>query len=342
MVRELSGFPVAILVAASLFGCSDSRSGSIPATKSPRVLGIADVIARDVPACDSSWECLSLKITCPEVSGSAVLDLHVGAATGTASLGTILFASGWAGDYKWAADWQPRRQHLLNRLRRDGFRVIQMVWSDNWWAGSVGSLEGPARLACRPATGLKWIAKNLHGPDSSEAALCATGHSNGASQLAYAVTQYDLGDFFDLVIFESGPNWSRLDIGCGDPRHVLFLPERERRIVDMTFGFGTLETASPEGPCTQASETGRLEESSLAVGGWDYAIPETSVGFLFGTSDLSSTRRHGEAFRSVVRASRSRKIASAIVPGADHWVGDHPAGMLTLRNWFLTDCRARP
>ena len=44
--------------------------------------------------------------------------------------------------------------------------------------------------------------------------LSVEGHSNGASQLAYSMTRYGMAEYLDLAVFESGPNWTRLDQSC--------------------------------------------------------------------------------------------------------------------------------
>ena len=163
------------------------------------------------------------------------------------------------------------------------------------------------RLACKPASAVRWVYDNLH-TQAPDKAFCMEGHSNGASQAAYALTQYGLASILADVVLESGPNFARLDEGClrDDPAfQALWYSLNSRSNVDWGFGFPN----NGSGPCAQGDTTFRsaFQHASVAFGNWPYVYPKTMVHFLFGSTDITATAGHGASRHSAMSTPNIRR-----------------------------------
>jgi hypothetical protein len=225
---------------------------------------------------------------------------------------------------------------VIAELRAAGYRSVQLQWSSAWFQGY--GYEGQAKLACRPATVAQWVYDNLHTP-SSGAAYCATGHSNGAAQIGYALAQYGLADYANAVLFDGGPNWSRVDEAClhTDANYQsLWASLGERDVIDRAYNFFPAGT----GICAvqDASQRWRFEEASLALGNWQYVYPQTKVGFLFGEFDTTTTAAQGHFFYDLLVARGTPLVSIDTTPGAGHFNASTPAGANRIRDFFLAEC----
>jgi hypothetical protein len=125
----------------------------------------------------------------------------------------------------------------------------------------MGIPSGIEELACRLATIARWVYDNLHKKNQT-IPYCATGHSNGASQIAYAISKYELYGIFTGVVYESGPNWSRVDYGClhNDPNYLSLYGEQSwRSTTDWGFGF----TCDATGPCAMMDNSYQIRVKFL-------------------------------------------------------------------------------
>jgi hypothetical protein len=230
----------------------------------------------------------------------------------------------------------------MDELEAAGFRTVQVIWDASWWYGAQNQLEGHAKLACRAATVSRWIYDNIH--ESPDMRYCATGHSNGASEVAYAIAQYGLADIFDAVLFESGPNWARIDYGCiedsSDPKtQALFYQEfGGRMIINQGLGLGS------QGACVDQEESFRpwFEEASLAFdAAWPYSYPNTRLAFVFGENDLSTTAVHGLYYYTTVVGAGSPMVSVQVAADTDHWLADTPQGTAAIRRALFEECVQR-
>jgi hypothetical protein len=229
----------------------------------------------------------------------------------------------------------------LNELRAAGFRTVQIRWGANWFGGAFQQLEGQAKLACRPASVARWVHDNL-AANPSGTAFCASGNSNGASQLSYALAQYGLADLFSAVELDGGPNWSRLDYAClqDDPTYQsLWFPLSERNIADWSFGYPYAGT----GPCATQDIASRdkFQEASIAYGAWKYYYPKTMVWFLFGELDNTTTAAHGKFFHQYLEQKGTPLLQMDIISGTDHIVAETPNGANAIRDVLINECRVR-
>jgi len=87
---------------------------------------------------------------------------------------------------------------MIATFTGDGLTVAEVAWQE---PGIWGSSR-PRTMACRFATVARWAYDNVH---SSAGVFVAQGTSGGASQVAFALTYYGLGDILDLANIGSGP-----------------------------------------------------------------------------------------------------------------------------------------
>ncbi len=311
----------------------------------------------------SGQACYNLAVNCGQVSQPINVSLKVGAPTGGASeQGTIMFFTGWIGDYYWAYDGAVQMARaansnavaspdtirrtldnnsiIIDNLRAAGFRTVQVEWNSGWFIAQQGQTnEDLAKLACRPATIARWVYDNLR--NNGGEAFCATGHSNGGSELAYMMTQYHMADLFSLVVFEGGPNWARVDKSCVlDPAHPeLYGDAGERNTIDWGFGYAN----DGSGICAQGNvaQLSRFQNASLAFNAWFYVYPHTQVAFLIGANDPTTTAKHGAYFYNWLVNAGTPLITYETVPGADHFTTEVQAGADMMRNKLLNECHIR-
>ena len=308
-----------------------------PPPEPAREIGTATLITGPVNC--SGQDCYTLQIDCPDLGESILANVKVGESTVSQTTGTVLFTTGFFGGFLWEARGgeAPR---VLDDLRAAGFRTVQLAWDGNWFKGQWNKYEGTMRLACRPATVAQWVYDHL-ASQNANTPYCATGWSNGASQVAYPMTHYGFENIFDSVLFESGPNWARTDTGClhNDPSHpTLWFSEDERELVDYSFGYFPGDTS---GPCYQedAAQVQLFSDNSLALGNRDFKYPHTQVDFLFGDQDTTSTAAQGMYFYNWLSSHGTPLLSVQTVPGVGHGVIDTTAGADILRDTLINSCK---
>ncbi len=278
---------------------------------------------------------MTLTVSCPQLQQSDTAILKVGDGTG-GSQGTILFYAGFTGMYFWEENGAEAAR-ILGELRQAGYRTVQMKWQHNWFLAASGQLEGFGRLACRPATVARWVYDNLR---VDAAPFCATGHSNGASELAYTMTQYGVGDLFAAALFESGPNWARVDSAClfSNATASLFQGASDRGLIDLAFGYPNNGT----GPCARRDPNFQpvFGEASIAFGSWQYVFPQTVVWSVFGGQDTSSTAIHGRYFYQFLLDAGSPQLHTETLSSAGHFVSANAAGANLIRDMMLSECHS--
>ncbi|HWY20825.1 MAG TPA: hypothetical protein VNX26_06355 [Candidatus Acidoferrum sp.] len=145
--------------------------------------------------------CTSINVACPSIP-DLTATLSQALPTGTAK-GTIILHSGSGGTTFFNSGF-------ANAYLNDGFRVVQLAWTTDW---EVANGVGLKSASCRGATVFKYVFDNVQGKDRSTG-FCAQGTSGGGAAIAYSLTQYGLGNFFDYVVIAAGPGVARVDYGC--------------------------------------------------------------------------------------------------------------------------------
>jgi len=175
----------------------------------------------------SNATCYKLSLTCDAIADYSAY-LKVNKPLGQ-NLGTVIFASGSGSAVLYDNDinfisgsfnggLNVVQGILSTNSDNDGYTTVQVSFGapfDNSSAVENGWLQGPGgvrRLACRFATVVDWINKNIH--NSTTLPMCGTGNSAGASAFAYAATAYGLASEFSLLELTGGPVMTRIDKGC--------------------------------------------------------------------------------------------------------------------------------
>ena len=312
---------------------------------------LGQVVVLSTPTDCGGDSCYNLRVTCPDVLQSRDASIRVGEPTGSPFAGTILFATGWTGTYYWGGAPPPiealsaganpeviasNNWDIIVALKAAGFRTVELKWNTNWFQAASGVPEGMALLACRPATVIRWVYDNLHEGDTSTP-YCTTGHSNGASQVSYALAQYGLSSILSAVVNESGPNWTREDDHCilNSSFPTLFGSPGDRATDDWAFGFPNNAT----GPCGTSNEAYRelFQAASLQSGQQGYSYPHTYVAFLFGELDKTATKAQGQAFYNFL-VPNTPLLSAQVISGAGHDVTGTNDGKQAMEDTLKSVC----
>ena len=219
--------------------------------------------------------------------------------------------------------------------------VIDVPWKDSWLRAAPGEEVGPARLACRPATVVKWVHDNVYSRLGAQplavgrCGFCIAGDSGGASQVAYPLSHYGLSNIVNAAIMVSGPVHTGLAPGClQDPgQRGLWYTGRSGPVIDESYGF-----LDQNGPCVRhdASFTKQWDAAGLDTSGSNYDYPNTRVIFIFGGQDQSPGPPHGDLFVHALQQAGSPRVTVKDVPSMGHFDANAAAGMDTVGNEVLS------
>ena len=321
---------IAASVVALLSGCKEQVSPP------QRPLGEAKLLSG--PDKCGDYDCYEVEVSSPQLAETDKALLTVGEPETSTSRGTILFMEGGNGTALWVSRSEDASR-IIEELRTAGFRTVQLKWERGWLRGAPGQSEGPARLASRPATMIRWVYDNLH-QQGDDCAFCATGHSGGSMQISYTLTHYGQADIFDAVVLSGGPPLGRIDLGFiqDDPNNEqLWFPDNTANIVDPSFGFPSDGT----GPCARkdASFRKQFQDASVSYGNWDYVYPKTLVWFVLGERDNWIPQAMTYYERLLLEESPLVRIDT--VPNAGHRIHSRKEGAEMIRDIMLKECRHR-
>lgn len=326
----------------------------------PAAIGSVSLLS-GAQLCDPATNqyCYNLSVGCPEISQDELVTVKIGERTGGNDLGTILFFTGWVGDWFWdgstmlagfarsdpnllpVPDYPLDNNHtIIANIRAAGYRTVQVKWN-NWFLSAPAQPSGMKALACRPATIARWAYDNFHLQDRNRP-FCATGHSNGASQVSYMLSHYGMADIFSLTLLESGPNWSYIEYACLDdtPEYgYLFAEQGERNTIDWGFGYNN----DGSGPCANSNTAWRtnFQDASVISRGGNYWYPHTMLAFQFGELDPTVTALQGREFYTLLLQNQTSYLATRTIPSAGHFTTDTPQGAQALEETLLAECILR-
>src|SRR5271168_587939 len=182
---------------------------------------------------------------CPEATGDFAAAIKVNEPPNASLLqGTVFFTTGGGGNafYDDDADYMGDTScpasncglMTVQSINAANYRTVQVDFTDpedeirepsGWLTGHV--TDGPRALACRYATLVHAVWSILLESDTAHA-VCATGNSGGGALVAYAITQYGMGNtsgpgpLFTMVEPTSGPPYGRIDHGCAGAAAPVF------------------------------------------------------------------------------------------------------------------------
>lgn len=312
----------------------------LPPARSPAAMDLGQFTLEraDDGDCPPGFECDRFVVRCPGI-GTDGQGVIASSAPAGAALGVVVLFSGGGGQTWWSETGRSSSaSHFLDDLRAEGMAVFQVRWRGGWLGAPPGERLGPALLACRPATVVRWI-HDERSPDVSSAApgtcgFCISGHSGGASQAAYALSHYGLASIIDALVPTGGPPHAALVKGCtpgGDPGYR-FTPAGAGTI-DASYGY------QEAGPCARGDATfaDRWQQDSVDTGGSDYQYSHTRVVILVGARDSGDVRTHADDYATRLQEAGSRMVSLMLVPDVGHSFFDSPVGLALLRQALLEE-----
>lgn len=297
---------------------------------------------------------------CPEATGDFAATIKVNQPPNSNALkGTVFFTTGGGGgnfydyDQEFIGDAKCPGSNcgemVVASINAANYRTVQIDFVDpegrinepaGWLTGPAA--DGPRALACRYATLVHAVWSVLLKSDTAHP-VCATGNSGGGAVVAYAITQYGMGNtsgpgpMFTMVETTSGPPYSRIDHGCagtGAPVLSVNCPPKDR--ISENYQLQTAENfvdpAYPSAVCSaDINSGGKKPYASFrhdSVLSDDFPTPsyKTVVRSLFGGQDLSAAVPLGAEWYNAITSTK----AAACISGAPHNLPENYDGATTI------------
>ena len=305
---------------------------------------------------------------CPDTPSPFVAEIKVNEPGLPSAKGTVFFTVGGGGDayYDNNASFMgdPRCPEsncgamVVQAVNSVGYRTVQTLFQNannpssepvGWLTGP--SADGPRSLACRYATLVHTVWVELLGRES-QSPVCATGNSGGGQAIAYAITQYGMGNelgpgpLFTMVEPTSGPPTGRIDHGCmglAAPAPIVTCPAGAA----ISENYGVLDAeeyldpAYPQEYCSIDIESNGEETHSTfhhdSVLSDDFPQPsyQTVVRALFGSADGSAAVPLGLEWYDAITSTKSQ----ACIQGAPHELPGFFGGATTIVSDVVNLCR---
>lgn len=289
-------------------------------------------VAEEAGRCPAGSSCSVVEVACPGLREP--IRGHVSRAEASGDpRGLVMFFSGGPGK-QWYSGSGADPEGAFGRLQSQGLEIVQVRWgAQGWLRAADGEEVGPAQLACRPATVIKWVHDTWYDelgvtPDAGVCGFCLTGTSGGASQITYAITHFGLGDVVDAAIPTSGPPHAALAKGCvpGPGEEAYLFPGSARQVIDGSYG-----ARRAGGPCANADEgfEASFERDSVDTGGSDYEYPSTRIHFIVSPRDETVALRARD-LSDTLRQAGSPWVTLEEVEGMGHDIQRSADGMEAL------------
>jgi len=306
---------------------------------------------------------------CAEATGEFAATIKVNQAPDPSQLqGTVFFTTGGSGQalYDYDSDFIGDSNcansncglMVVQSINAANYRTVQVDFvdpeglinePDGWLTGPAA--DGPRALACRYATLVHAVWSLLLQSDTTHP-VCATGNSGGGALVAYAITQYGMGNtsgpgpIFTLAEPTSGPPYGRIDHGCAGPSAPLSsvsCPEGAK--ISEDYG---LETASEFVDPSYSTDVCTIDINSDgkkpyaefhhdSVLSNDFPEPsyKTVIRSLFGSDDLSSAVPLGLEWYDAIKSTKS----NACIAGAPHELPENFDGASTIVSDVTSLCK---
>ena len=305
--------------------------------------------------CLSGDTCKALTVDCPGTDQTAQAVLDIGDPVGTPR-GVLVFLSGGGGGKLWSQEARSdvafsgqsqskstneqaakKAEDFLQGLRQQGFMTVQVEWQPPWLAAPKNDPVGPARLACRSATAVKYVHDNYFERTGAHPAplacgFCITGNSGGASQIAYMLGFYGLSGIIDGAVLTGGPPHAGLAKACLNQPGYEYTPQLDQ-VLDASYGFFKPE----RGPCELHTQSwaDTWKRDGADTGGDDYDYPDTRVLLLLGALDDTAVGPHQMDYLHRLQAAGSPHVKQVTIPGMSHVITLSDAGLGQISDWFL-------
>lgn len=309
----------------------------------------------DAAGCLPGDKCKGFEVDCPGTGGPARGSLDVVDPVGQPR-GLLVFLSGGGGNKLWSEsaklDLQfssskqqsedPAAARLaadaLRTFRDHGYMTVQVVWRAGWLSAPKGNPVGPAHLACRSASLFRWLHDTYYqpmgvNPAPLQCGFCLTGNSGGASQIAYSLAFYGLGDIVDAVVESGGPPHAALDRACLNRPGYQYSKGLDG-VLDISYGFYKPQ----RGPCVLHDPTwaATWKRDGADTGGSSYSYPNTRVLLVLGQLDETQVGPHQMAYLTKLQDAGSPHVVQVTIPNMTHAITASQDGLGRITDWFLS------
>lgn len=306
---------------------------------------------------------------CPEATGDFAATVKINQPANLNQVrGTVFFTTGGTGNafYDYDSEFQGDVRCagsncgllVVEQINAANYRTVQIDFvdpeqlinePDGWLTGPA--TDGPRALACRYATVVHAVWSNLLNSDAAHP-VCATGNSGGAALIAYAITQYGMGNtsgpgpMFTMIETTSGPPYGRIDRGCAGtaaPNLSVSCPSGVKLSED--YGIQTaqnfVDPAYPSAVCSaDINSNGKKVYASFrhdSVVSDDFPAPsyKTVVRALFGSQDLSAAVPLATEWYNAIKSSKT----AVCVAGAPHALPGDFDGAQTIVSDVTNHCK---
>lgn len=301
------------MLAGLVLAACGGGGGSGPKGSPVAVTVLSQTTCPSGPGALGPEACYYLEVDVPAIPALEVEARVFAPDPGTTALGTVLLASGGNGTL-FHEELDGGDQLILD-LRAQGFRVVDRRWTASWLQ------PGPFRAGAQRMTELaRWLEDQVH----AGGLFAAVGNSGGASELAYGLTTWSLGDSLDRAVLLSGPGFARLDYRCHAP------PEWTA-ICPGNVPAGALECGTPsciEGfedpacPGLAGLSAAELLADSVLHPAAELDFPSTVVHVVVGAEDCGVSTAQSVLFHDSLLGPREL----VFVPGTPHGVTSTLAG----------------
>ena len=358
MVAFFAGLAITVAAAIPLHASQDSIGTATITTDTCSKNGLAGGTCYRVVISD-----------CAEATAEFAAGIKINQAPEASLLqGTVFFTTGGGGDeyYDYDSDYMGDSScpgsncglMAVQNINAANYRTVQVNFTDpagrikesaGWLTGHA--TDGPRALACRYATLVHAVWTILLESDTAHP-VCATGNSGGGALIAYAITQYGMGNasgpgpMFTMVEPTSGPPYGRIDHGCaGTAAPTLSVSCPADALISENYGLETatdyVNPAYPSAVCSKDINSGGTKpdanfwhDSNLSD---DYSAPsyKTTVRVLFGSDDLGAPVPLGSEWYDAITSTKS----AACINGAPHELPENYDGATTIVSDVASLCK---
>ncbi|MDP9342157.1 MAG: hypothetical protein M3Q23_08670 [Actinomycetota bacterium] len=315
-------------------------TGSFTSTPGgPLRLGTVEPGAITSHQCTTGFQCQAFSVTCSGLEQPARGLLEVQRPDGSPR-GLVMYFSGQSGQSPWVTPSTDRvTLPFMQSMAQAGFVNVMVAWAEPWLLSAPGEQAGPARLACRAASLVRYVHDRVYAPlgvtpAPERCGFCLAGESGGASEVAYSLSHYGLAGMVDGAVMAGGMPFASIEKGCLKTTSPYYYGPTATGFVDAAYGF----LPSQRGPCSSATASFRNRWIADSVNSPDAALsyPRTRLQIIVGGEDTSSGIPLGRDYIAALRTAGTPFLSVRTIPGLSHGVASAPAGLVAVRAALLS------
>jgi hypothetical protein len=318
---------------------SSSASPTRGGSPSPSLqIGTVKVGGFTSSQCPPGFRCQQFEVACVGLQQADRGLLEVEGST-SHPRGMVLYFSGESGQRPWVTPSTAQATlPFVNGMAQAGFVNVLVAWVQPWLIAGPGEEAGPARLACRAASVIRYVHDTMYAPLNAHPAprqcgFCLVGESGGASEIAYALSRYGLAGIVDEAVMLGGMPFASIQKGCLQTTSPYYYGPTATGFIDAAYGF----PPSSPGPCSaaRASFRNRWIADSVNAPGALLSYPDTGIEIIEGGEDTSPAIPLGHDYIDALRAAGTPFLHVQVVPGLSHGAASDPQGLLAVRAALL-------